>query len=523
MNDYLDRVESQLTQLTEQGAAPAPAGSSPGPGPTPRRWPAPAAPRLRGAGGTGRGRGRRGGRGDRAGERAHAQAANDGGVERGALADGHGQDARPPEPRPRRRPPRRPRCPHTSPRSRSPRSAISTGGCSAPGLALPRRRRRAGRSCQTTNGGRAFTAIHAPPAPLVTESSGTSGYAQIRFADANNGFAYGPDLYATHDGGTSWRGGRCGWRGHRPRDHGRPGLRDGRADERRQRAADALAGGPRRLERRARRRRRLGRPVGAGHRRDRPVGPGDRDRRQRAGLARRRPELHRLPRALARAALRVRGTGAAGGLGAVRDRDGQRRVALERRRRTLHRGREHRAEPAELGGVRGGVGEHRGGRLPAALPDHRRRRDLEPDGPDAASPSGPTSASPTPRTGSRWGSSGRSRRPTSGSSTRPTAVRPTTASRCREARLVGRRAGDGRRQACSSSRSPPPRLRACGPRRAPDRSWPPPTPAGIGRCSRCPGRSRRSRSHGKRFGHSAARTVITCGAQRFSRTGDCPT
>lgn len=58
---------------------------------------------------------------------------------------------------------------------------------------------------QTTNGGRTFTAIHAPPAPLVTESSGTSGYAQIRFADANNGFAYGPDLYATHDGGMSWR------------------------------------------------------------------------------------------------------------------------------------------------------------------------------------------------------------------------------------------------------------------------------------------------------------------------------
>ena len=34
--------------------------------------------------------------------------------------------------------------------------------------------------------------------------AGTSGYSQIRFADAHNGFAYGPDLYATHDGGTSW-------------------------------------------------------------------------------------------------------------------------------------------------------------------------------------------------------------------------------------------------------------------------------------------------------------------------------
>lgn len=57
---------------------------------------------------------------------------------------------------------------------------------------------------QTTDGGRAFTPIHAPAAPLVTNEGGTSGYSQIRFADAHNGFAYGPDLYATHDGGVSW-------------------------------------------------------------------------------------------------------------------------------------------------------------------------------------------------------------------------------------------------------------------------------------------------------------------------------
>jgi photosystem II stability/assembly factor-like uncharacterized protein len=57
---------------------------------------------------------------------------------------------------------------------------------------------------KTTDGGRNFTSTHAPAAPLVTASGGTSGYSQIRFADAHNGFAYGPDLYATHDGGASW-------------------------------------------------------------------------------------------------------------------------------------------------------------------------------------------------------------------------------------------------------------------------------------------------------------------------------
>jgi hypothetical protein len=57
---------------------------------------------------------------------------------------------------------------------------------------------------QTTDGGRAFTPIHAPAASLVTAEGGTSGYSQIRFADAHNGFAYGPNLHATHDGGVTW-------------------------------------------------------------------------------------------------------------------------------------------------------------------------------------------------------------------------------------------------------------------------------------------------------------------------------
>ena len=67
---------------------------------------------------------------------------------------------------------------------------------------------------RTTDGGPTFKAIQAPPGPLATSVSGNVGYSQIRFADANNGFAYGPDLYVTHDGGASWKpvavGGRVG-------------------------------------------------------------------------------------------------------------------------------------------------------------------------------------------------------------------------------------------------------------------------------------------------------------------------
>jgi photosystem II stability/assembly factor-like uncharacterized protein len=57
---------------------------------------------------------------------------------------------------------------------------------------------------KTTDGGPHFTTIRAPAAPLASAEGATSGYSQIRFADTHNGFAYGPDLYATHDGGVSW-------------------------------------------------------------------------------------------------------------------------------------------------------------------------------------------------------------------------------------------------------------------------------------------------------------------------------
>jgi hypothetical protein len=60
-----------------------------------------------------------------------------------------------------------------------------------------------GKIMLTTDGGVHFTAVGAPHAALSTEPN-QPGYAQIRFADSENGFAYGPNLYVTHDGGQSW-------------------------------------------------------------------------------------------------------------------------------------------------------------------------------------------------------------------------------------------------------------------------------------------------------------------------------
>jgi photosystem II stability/assembly factor-like uncharacterized protein len=49
----------------------------------------------------------------------------------------------------------------------------------------------------TASYGSSWTRVGAPPAALNSVS-------QVRFADAQNGWAYGPALYATHDGGQSW-------------------------------------------------------------------------------------------------------------------------------------------------------------------------------------------------------------------------------------------------------------------------------------------------------------------------------
>ena len=64
----------------------------------------------------------------------------------------------------------------------------------------------------TTDGGATWASIPAPPAPISSDGlipvSGLatgSGVSGLRFADAQNGWAFGPDLWATHDGGSSWQ------------------------------------------------------------------------------------------------------------------------------------------------------------------------------------------------------------------------------------------------------------------------------------------------------------------------------
>lgn len=56
-----------------------------------------------------------------------------------------------------------------------------------------------GRSCttivQTTDGGPQFIRIPAPPTRAVS---------QVRFADTTDGYAFGPQLWSTHDGGRTW-------------------------------------------------------------------------------------------------------------------------------------------------------------------------------------------------------------------------------------------------------------------------------------------------------------------------------
>ncbi len=56
---------------------------------------------------------------------------------------------------------------------------------------------------RTTNGGRSFVGIPAPRTPLA-QAGGRVGVSEVRFADSADGFAYSPDLYATHDGGATW-------------------------------------------------------------------------------------------------------------------------------------------------------------------------------------------------------------------------------------------------------------------------------------------------------------------------------
>lgn len=58
---------------------------------------------------------------------------------------------------------------------------------------------------RTTDGGRTWRGIPAPRAPLSDSDQDDAGaVSKVRFADAANGWVYGPSLWATHDGGATW-------------------------------------------------------------------------------------------------------------------------------------------------------------------------------------------------------------------------------------------------------------------------------------------------------------------------------
>src|SRR5262249_53199625 len=78
---------------------------------------------------------------------------------------------------------------------------------------------------RTGDGGKTWRSVPAPPADLTT-LGGKPGIYQLVFADSRDGLAYGPRLYATHDGGSAWQRVRL------PRDGGGPAAR-GRAPPRR--------------------------------------------------------------------------------------------------------------------------------------------------------------------------------------------------------------------------------------------------------------------------------------------------
>jgi hypothetical protein len=54
----------------------------------------------------------------------------------------------------------------------------------------------------TTNGGATFTSLPAPPGSFAPGAAPVGS--SVRFADAKDGWVFGPKLYATHDGGLRW-------------------------------------------------------------------------------------------------------------------------------------------------------------------------------------------------------------------------------------------------------------------------------------------------------------------------------
>jgi photosystem II stability/assembly factor-like uncharacterized protein len=55
---------------------------------------------------------------------------------------------------------------------------------------------------ETTDGGHSWFGVGAPP---TGAPDGGTGVSQVRFLDPSNGWAFGPQLYVTHDGGQTWK------------------------------------------------------------------------------------------------------------------------------------------------------------------------------------------------------------------------------------------------------------------------------------------------------------------------------
>jgi len=54
---------------------------------------------------------------------------------------------------------------------------------------------------RTDNAGKTWAGVHAP---VTGPADGATGVSQVRFLNQSDGWAYGPQLFATHDGGRTW-------------------------------------------------------------------------------------------------------------------------------------------------------------------------------------------------------------------------------------------------------------------------------------------------------------------------------
>lgn len=57
---------------------------------------------------------------------------------------------------------------------------------------------------RTSDAGHSWVAVPAPAVPYAPDSTDSSGAHQVRFADPLDGWAFGPELWETHDGAATW-------------------------------------------------------------------------------------------------------------------------------------------------------------------------------------------------------------------------------------------------------------------------------------------------------------------------------